>query len=137
MRTIKVKIINQRKIHKVVRAVKRKVRARDTEYLKRKYKKHSLSRKRKFTVKNNGEFLWEPNKVRKKLTNSPQTHGWQERPRSQPTFLPQARPPLSHHGTVYIRTVPGICLHESSSNLCQNPESMSPDKEQRTVCGWG
>ena len=46
MWTVKVKIINQRKIHKVVRAVKRKVETRDSEYLKRKNRKPSLSRKR-------------------------------------------------------------------------------------------
>lgn len=47
MWTVKVKIINQRKIHKVVRAVKRKVETTDSEYLKRKNRKPSLSRKRK------------------------------------------------------------------------------------------
>lgn len=47
MWTVKVKIINQRKIHKVVRAVKRKVETRDSEYLKRKNRKPSLSRKSK------------------------------------------------------------------------------------------
>ena len=47
MWTVKVNIISQRKIHKVVRAVRRNVETRDSEHLKRKNRKLSLSRERK------------------------------------------------------------------------------------------
>lgn len=47
MWTVKVNIISQRKIHKVVRAVRRNVETRDSEHLKRKNRKPSLSRERK------------------------------------------------------------------------------------------